>query len=229
MDREQRMLKELSVKEVANKCQDARVDGFPVLSYLRYDLRRLYLESQGHKTLAPRTSHHRKALIESVVKSFFQIAGLNLKRPRVRYVFNAFPRLDSINNVFIDKFTDPIIGLCNLQKDSIILEHSRGGVHQSPRLYEDIIVYSDYLDFRSKFLAHIICPVWGSIHKKEFEQAYRIMVSTYGEVMEKRDLLFETWRKIGKDMNLSERWAQIIHREAVKVVQRILDRMYPEE
>ncbi len=52
---------------------------------------------------------------------------------------------------------------------------------------------------------------------------------TYRLILEKRSLLFETWRKIGIDMNLSERWAQIIHREAVKVVQGILDQMYPEE
>ena len=52
---------------------------------------------------------------------------------------------------------------------------------------------------------------------------------TYRLILEKRNLLFETWRKIGIDMNLSERWAQIIHREAVRVVQGILDGMYPEE
>lgn len=52
---------------------------------------------------------------------------------------------------------------------------------------------------------------------------------TYRLILEKRCLLFETWRKIGFDMNLSERWAQIIHREAVRVVQGILDQMYPDE
>jgi len=48
---------------------------------------------------------------------------------------------------------------------------------------------------------------------------------TYRLVLEKRDLLYESWRKIGSDMNISDRWAQIIHREAVKAVQGVLDRM----
>lgn len=192
MDGEQRMLKELSIKELANKCQDIKVDGFPLLSYLRYDFRRLYLESQGYKTLNPKSVHNRKAIIGSVVKSFFQIAKLYLKRPQVRYVFNAFPRVESINNKFVDKFTDPIIGLCNLQEDCIILEHSRGGVHQSPRLFEGLIIYSDYLDFRSKVLSHIIYPIWGTIHRKEFENAFRIITSTYGDVMNKKELLFRS-------------------------------------
>ncbi|MBR3333549.1 MAG: hypothetical protein IKG23_04605 [Clostridia bacterium] len=50
----------------------------------------------------------------------------------------------------------------------------------------------------------------------------RVQDVTYRLLLEKRCLLFETWRKIGIDMNLSERWAQIIYREAVEVVDEIL-------
>lgn len=46
---------------------------------------------------------------------------------------------------------------------------------------------------------------------------------TYRLILEKRSILFETWKKIGHDLNLSERWAQIIHREAMKAVQEILE------
>ncbi len=48
-------------------------------------------------------------------------------------------------------------------------------------------------------------------------------------LLEKRNLLFETWPKICMDMNMSLRWAQTRHRDAVVIVQGILDRMYPEE
>ena len=48
-------------------------------------------------------------------------------------------------------------------------------------------------------------------------------------LLEKRNLLFETWPKICLDMQISERWAQTRHRDAVMIVQGILDRMFPEE
>ena len=48
-------------------------------------------------------------------------------------------------------------------------------------------------------------------------------------LLEKRNLLFETWPKICMDLKMGLRWAQTRHREAMMIVQGILDRMYPEE
>ena len=48
-------------------------------------------------------------------------------------------------------------------------------------------------------------------------------------LLEKRNLLFETWPKICMDMRIGERWAQTRHKDAVMIVQGILDRMFPEE
>ena len=47
-------------------------------------------------------------------------------------------------------------------------------------------------------------------------------------LLEKRNLLFETWPKICEDMKMGLRWAQTRHRDAVGMVQEVLDRMYPE-
>ena len=52
---------------------------------------------------------------------------------------------------------------------------------------------------------------------------------TFRLLLEKRDLLFETWMKICTDLNMGLRWAQMLHKEAVKAVQAVLDEMYPEE
>ena len=48
-------------------------------------------------------------------------------------------------------------------------------------------------------------------------------------LLEKRNLLFETWPQICADMGIGMRWAQTRHREAMVMVQGILDRMWPEE
>ncbi len=51
----------------------------------------------------------------------------------------------------------------------------------------------------------------------------------YRLLLEKRSLLFQTWMEICADLNMSLRWAQTRHKEAVAVVQGILDEMYQEE
>ena len=43
-------------------------------------------------------------------------------------------------------------------------------------------------------------------------------------ILEKRHLCFESWPRIGEEMGHTERWAQIKHRAALRVVQQILDR-----
>ncbi len=45
----------------------------------------------------------------------------------------------------------------------------------------------------------------------------------YRLLLEKRSLLFQTWMEICADLNMSLRWAQTRHKEAVAVVQGILD------
>ena len=44
-------------------------------------------------------------------------------------------------------------------------------------------------------------------------------------LLEKRNLLFQTWAVICDDLHMSMRWAQTRYKDAVQVVQEILDRM----
>ncbi len=43
-------------------------------------------------------------------------------------------------------------------------------------------------------------------------------------VLEKRHLCFESWPQIGREMGHTDRWAQVKHQMALKVVQQILER-----
>ena len=43
-------------------------------------------------------------------------------------------------------------------------------------------------------------------------------------LLEKRNLLFESWPKISSDLGIGLRWCQIRHKDAVGMVQEVLDR-----
>ncbi len=71
-------------------------------------------------------------------------------------------------------------------------------------------------------------------HLVEIKRQIREVINQVDNVtcrllLEKRNLLLYTWPQICKDMAMSERWAQIKYREAVEVVQNILDSMDLEE
>ena len=51
----------------------------------------------------------------------------------------------------------------------------------------------------------------------------QICSERYRLILEKRYLTFLSWEDIANDMNISIRWAQIKHTEALKVVQGLLD------
>ena len=61
--------------------------------------------------------------------------------------------------------------------------------------------------------------------KKEIaETISQVNNVTYRLILEKRHLCFEPWLRIGCEMGHTERWAQLKHRQALVVVQQILDR-----
>ncbi len=51
----------------------------------------------------------------------------------------------------------------------------------------------------------------------------RVPDETLRLILEKRHLLYRQWFEIAADLGITERWAQIRHREAVEAVQRVLD------
>ena len=42
-------------------------------------------------------------------------------------------------------------------------------------------------------------------------------------ILEKRHLLFQSWKEIAIDLEISSRWAKDRHKEALKVVERVLE------
>ena len=67
----------------------------------------------------------------------------------------------------------------------------------------------------------------------ETKRRIREVISRVSDVtcrllLEKRSLLFETWPKICADLNMSLRWAQMRYKDAVGMVQEILDGMRAE-
>lgn len=136
------ILKEISQKEIDLSCYNIRVNNRPIYTMIRSDVRRQILRDKGIKIASPKDRIHKLSFLYFSTLSIFHIIKLLLLGRKYNNLFFAFPRLDSINGLYMDKFTDPIIEQSNIN-DYLIFDFGRGGFHYSNRLHKKNIVYSE--------------------------------------------------------------------------------------
>ena len=115
------------------------------------------------------------------------------------------------------------------------LDRLRACAGYSGQRYGDVKVRSSGPDSRVESTVLKIMEEERAINEEidrlvETKRQIREVISRVEDVtcrllLEKRNLLFETWPKICEDMKIGLRWAQTRHRDAVGMVQEVLDRM----
>jgi hypothetical protein len=85
----------------------------------------------------------------------------------------AFPRLQKVNNVFIDKFTDPLIEKSNLKNNCLILQRPHAGQHKIPRLNYKKIILTDCMEFTPIIVSYLLLPFFTIIFFKKIFAIYK--------------------------------------------------------
>ena len=147
------------VKEEANSgCYDIRVNGIRAYSLIRQEFRSRVIQKAGFETMKLR-GHLRKfsviSILLSSLKSFCQMAKLLIMGQKYPIVFLPFPRIEKINGIFVDKFTDPLIDMAEIKVPYIFLETGRMGVHLKPREHEEQVINIDFVRFLAKLLSQV--------------------------------------------------------------------------
>ena len=133
--------------------------GFPLWHIFMYRYRGIYVL---RKTGIPPMNNYAKfklnSLVNSYFKSAFQLIKLICSNTKYENVIFGFPRIEKVNNVYLDKFFDPLINKSNLKSSYIYFERGRSGVHLSPRMNNERIIYTEFIDFTSQFIGYLISP-----------------------------------------------------------------------
>ncbi len=177
------LIKPLAENEILCGCGDCLVDGIPVWDAMRYHLRILYMRAHGINYLNPQSKVKAGPLIRSVIRSFFQFIGF---KKSCEYLFFSFPRVDRIGGVYLDKFTDPIIEVAGL-KSYAIMEYGRGGVHFTPRLHNDRVIYLEHLVLWARIDA-FFSGRFRKEHHGELEHLSTCIKAAYGDILSKKKI-----------------------------------------
>lgn len=161
----------LCEREEKSGCYDCEIAGFKAYNLIRFKVRNAYLQSLGYNFVEKYAGVNYLVVAKSFIVSSFQIIKILLGRKKYTTMFYPFLRLDSINGVFLDKFTDPIIENCNI-KDYIIFERGRRGYHQKPRQHHCKVIYTNLIDTTADIYAKILYNLFVKKYKEEIERLF---------------------------------------------------------
>ena len=173
------IIREVSDREIREKCYDIKIDGIAIYNYVRRPLYERYFRQFGSRLSyrAPSTSKFTKLL--SAICSLFQILGLFIKRKKVKYFIFPFYRIDKIYDKYLDKFTDPIIDYTSIGDSYIIFETGNNGLHLKPRIHNENVVYADFVKVISNQISSLRHKAFHKKYSQEFNALFKIIENVF--------------------------------------------------
>lgn len=172
-------IKKIIAKENVSPLKSIKISGYNVHAFLKQTLRNKYLKANKVPTMELVSNINANKMLESAFSSIVDIMGLLLKNINVQNVFFAFPRVDNIGGVYVDKFSDPYISVSDI-KNYIIFENGRGGLHMTPRAHNEHIVNTDIIKIISVIFSKLFKHIWYLLNKKSLDVLTKQINLVYG-------------------------------------------------
>lgn len=152
----QRLLK----LELDNDLNSIKIDGIPLWRVIRFSTRTGYLK---RKNIYTNRSKKIKINIKQLLCNYWQ-SRQQLKRfirsnIHVKNIVFAFPRLTKVDeNLYLDRFTDPVIQKTDIKNNYIIFQRNLSGERLTPRIDEEKVIYIEYIDYSIKLYSILLLP-----------------------------------------------------------------------
>lgn len=169
MSQQEFFIKALLTRELESSIYDYKIGGVEIYNYLYRFVRIDYLRSKGFlfNGAYPKVPMRKKDRVIRALKSLGQIlwAVFFVRRDNVIYTF----RLDKVNGMYLDKFTDPVIDDSDINKSYIIMETPNTGVHEKPRCHDNSVIYMDFVQWFVRFCARRFPKQIAKKHESEYK------------------------------------------------------------
>jgi len=184
-------LKEIINKENELDIYKYRVFAIPFWRIIRFKLRTRYLRIKtGFQYNTKKRSLSFKLLLFNFFKSLFQYIVLFFKGKRYENIIFAFPRLQKVGDLYIDKFTDPIILNSKLKNSCLIFQRPLAGNHKENRINSEITIKTDFIEFTSKIIGMFLFPFTGLFYLSTLIKLYKCSKESF--LLKHKHFLFFT-------------------------------------
>ncbi len=170
------IIKNITEIEYSSGVYDIRIHGFRFWRIVRAPVIDRYIKNNYDKNSRDTAKKPLYLLqfLKSYMYSMWAFMSLFVSKKRNGYfVVFAFPRLQKVNKVFVDKFTDPLINNSALIDNCTIFQRSLSGLHKKPRLNNKNIYTTDFFDFTARFTGFALMPLVFLIWGKKLYKIYR--------------------------------------------------------
>lgn len=152
------VLTNLVEKENKEGLDAIRVSGVPVWNHLKYDIRRRYFFATGicDSVQSSKGKILLKESVKGMLSSFFKVHKQLLFPSVAENFIMGFSRLDRIDDLYLDRFVDPVIDLTQLKESYICFEYGRVGIHHQPRKNLEHVIYTDYIYMLSFLCSYLL-------------------------------------------------------------------------
>lgn len=142
---------------------DFSVQGVPVWRLARLHFRWMVMNDRPF-TVKPKIQLKDQLLNNH--KSFCSLMRLRFSGKKIGNVFFPHPRLYLVDGIYMDRLSDPLIDYSGYGDDYIVFERHQNGIHRTPRLHGEKVVYQDFIDNATRLLSIPAKPFVGLFHRK---------------------------------------------------------------
>lgn len=183
------LLKEICSREIEFKLYDVSIHNISIYNFVRRIIRNQIMSLNGYDENTSSPPIPLREYRISVLISFFHLLKLIVRHKPYEVVFHSFERIEKINNVYVDKFTDPIIDYSNVNNNYIILEPGRGGRHYTPRIHSKKIIYTEFINWFARQSIRFNKKKYLNNYSNEIELLFSSISKAFPEIQIDRNLL----------------------------------------
>ncbi len=209
-----KIIKQLCKREEEAGCYDYKIDGISLYNLIRFKARNTYLQANGYNFVEKYSGGSLYQTVKSILISGFQLLKIRVMKKQYDSLFYPFLRLDNVDGLYLDKFTDPIIDCCGLD-NFIIFERGRRGLHLKPRVHQNCVVYTNWIDIKAELTTKFT--------RRQFEKKHRdvlnMLFKSLDYVLEGKayDRVFLLNRLI-YNMSIQKSYTKLFHMMGIKKV-----------
>lgn len=174
MPKKDDILKDICKREFDNKLYDIEANSISIYNVVRRSCRdkMMSLYGYGENLRVKRDSANECRM--TFLKSLWQLTKIAITGRKSENLIRSFERIEKVDNLYVDKFTDPLIDFSAIGDSFIIFEQARTGKHLTPRIHEADVIYTDCI-YR---IAHHLLPIIKRQYLKKYNPQVCRLLST---------------------------------------------------
>ncbi len=174
MPKKDDILKDICKREFDNKLYDIEANSISIYNVVRRSCRdkMMSLYGYGENLRVKRDSANECRM--TFLKSLWQLTKIAITGRKAENLIRSFERIEKVDNLYVDKFTDPLIDFSAIGDSFIIFEQARTGKHLTPRIHEADVIYTDCI-YR---IAHHLLPIIKRQYLKKYNPQVCRLLST---------------------------------------------------